>query len=552
MDVSKAEMVFKVVGGLGIFLLGMKNMSEGMQAVAGNKMRKLINAVTNNRVMACLVGVFVTAIIQSSSITTVMVVGMVNAGLMSLVQAIGVVLGANIGTTVTAWILVLKIGAYGLPLFGGAAFIVLFTKNDRIRFAASFLMGLGMIFFGLELMKDGFAPLTEMQAFENWFHRFVPNNLFGVIKCVLAGAVLTAIVQSSSATIGITVGLASIGVIDLRTAAALILGENIGTTITAFLASLGTTTNAKRAAYAHTIVNVFGVTCMIFLFPYYFDFIDWVVNNIVKPEAERLPNVFIALAHSFFNIGMVVIMLPLIGYLSKFLTHWIPEKAHKELPHLTALDKRMFDAPAIGIEQSKKEIVKMGQMTEKMMDWLEDVITSEEPDIKTQEKIFNRENVLDVIQKEIVEFVSFLMAGNIPHDTARDARQQLRMADEYESISDYIVNILKMNLKLHDINEKISDEGKKEILQLHRAVASYLRFIDKAIVEGNTDIMNKAHTKSKIVTHLMKEFRGNHLDRVAAGQTSPLKSLIFTDILNAYRRIKDHALNIAEALAGEK
>jgi phosphate:Na+ symporter len=276
-------------------------------------------------------------------------------------------------------------------------------------------------------------------------------------------------------------------------------------------------------------------------------------TNAVTAQDQAFPIVkAIAIAHTTLNVAVVALMLPTVGLLSKFLIRWIPEKAHKELPHLTALDKRMFDAPAIGIEQSKKEVVKMGQMTEKMMDWLEDVITSEEPDIKTQEKIFNRENVLDVIQKEIVEFISFLLAGNIPHDTAEDAREQLRMADEYESISDYIVNILKMNLKLHDIDEKISEEGKKEILQLHRAVASYLRFINKAVVERNPEIMNKAHTKSKIVTHLMKEFRGNHLDRVAAGHTSPLKSLIFTDMLNAYRRIKDHALNIAEALAGEK
>ena len=207
-------MIFGILGGLGIFLLGMKNMSEGMQAVAGNRLRKLINAITNNRLIACGVGTIATCLVQSSSITTVMVVGMVNAGIMNLVQAIGVILGANIGTTITGWILVIKIGKYGLPILGISALFYLFTKHERIRYTAGICLGLGMIFFGLQLMKNGFSPLKDMPAFTEWFARFSPTGYFGVLKCCLVGAVLTAIVQSSSATLAITMGLAYSGVID--------------------------------------------------------------------------------------------------------------------------------------------------------------------------------------------------------------------------------------------------------------------------------------------------------------------------------------------------
>ena len=214
------EIIFQVCGGLGIFLLGMKNMSEGMQAVAGDRLRKMIGAITNNRILASGVGTLVTCVIQSSSVTTVMVVGMVNASIMTLTQAIGVILGANIGTTITGWILVVKIGKYGLPLLGISAFFYLFSKKDTIRFFAMFLVGLGMVFFGLQLMKNGFAPIKGLPGFEAWFHKFQPDTYLGVWKCVMVGAVLTAIVQSSSATLGITMALALTGAINFHTAAA--------------------------------------------------------------------------------------------------------------------------------------------------------------------------------------------------------------------------------------------------------------------------------------------------------------------------------------------
>ncbi|GMT42622.1 MAG: hypothetical protein IEMM0002_1033 [bacterium] len=222
-----SKIVLQVTGGLGMFLLGMKYMSDGIQSFAGNQLRRLISAVTDNRLVALLVGVLFTCMVQSSSITTVMIVGLVNSGVMTLLQSLGVMMGANIGTTITGWILVLKIGKYGLPILGMASFFYLFSKNEKVRFYAMTIMGIGMIFFGLELMKNGFKPLRSSPGFIEWFSMFNAGTYFGIIKLALTGCLATLIIQSSSATLAITMGLASSGVIGFESAAALVLGENI-------------------------------------------------------------------------------------------------------------------------------------------------------------------------------------------------------------------------------------------------------------------------------------------------------------------------------------
>ncbi len=553
------KMIFGVIGGLGIFLLGMKNMSEGMQAVAGERLRRLINAVTNNRLMACGVGTAITCLIQSSSITTVMVVGMVNASLMTLKQGIGVILGANIGTTITGWVLVLKVGKYGLPILGISAIFYLFAKKDRLRYTASFFLGLGMVFFGLSLMKSGFSPLRDMPEFHQWFAKFSPHSYFGIWKCCLVGAILTAVVQSSSATLGITISLASIGVIDYPTAAALVLGENIGTTITAMLASIGASTNARRASMAHLMINIIGVLWITAIFPLYtglvIKFIGTdpsvaVVANGVQsfPYAERA----IAATHTGFNVVNMIVFMPFVGLLGALLHRLVPDKIRKETPHLTYLDLRMLDTPAISIEQSHKEIVRMGDGVVKMLTTLKEIVVDGRADREKEDKIFNRENVLDVVQKEISEFLSKILSGNVAKDVVAKGRCQLRMADEYESVSDYVANILKLILKARDAKLEISDEGKAEILDLNGRVLEYLKFINTGVEEQNPDILNKATTKGDAITHTIKDYRAKHLERMAEGRVSPLKSLIYMDMLNSYRRIKDHALNIAEAQAGVK
>jgi len=539
------DIAAQVAGGLCIFLLGMKHMSEGMQAVAGNRLRHMISAVTDNRFLGLATGAGITALIQSSSVTTVMLVGMVNAGVMTLLQTIGVILGADIGTTITAWIVALNILKYGLPILAVSGFFYLFTKNERLRYIFLMVMGIGMVFFGLSLMKQGLHPLRSMPEFLELFGKFTPTGITGVIKCVVVGALVTALVQSSSATIAITITLARTGAIDYDTAVALVLGQNIGTTITAYLASLGASTSARRVAYAHVLIKVFGAIAMVFIFFPYMSLL-----RAVTPEEMDIAK-RIAVAHTLFNVLLVCMFLPLRTPLANFLIRLVPEK-HKEKPRLTFVDVRMLETPVLALQQCASEINKMGESVSKMLVWARNAVTDEEPNDEQNRKLFHREEILDEMQKEVAEFLSHLLASEVPTEGANEARRQLRLSDEYESISDYIATLLKLNLKLRRQHLSITPEETEGMLSLHDSVATYVDMINEAVAEDNTDILTKARTQGNMITRKMKDERHAHLQRIEEWRLSPLKSLTFVDMLQSYRKIKDHALNIAEVLAGEK
>ncbi len=541
-----ADIATYLIGGLAIFLLGMKHMSEGMQAIAGTRLRKMISAVTDNRLVACGVGAGVTSLIQSSSVTTVIVVGLVNAGFMTLLQAIGVILGADLGTTITAWIVSMNVIEYGLPILGISGFVYLFSKNERVRYTAMTIMGVGMVFFGLYLMKDGLAPIKQSDAIRAALIKFEPTGYVTLLKCVLIGALTTAIVQSSSATIAMTIILARSGVIGYNTAVALVLGENIGTTITAYLASLGASTSAKRVAYAHILIKIVAVGVMV---PFFFIYLRF-LNNLVSSNVDIAKR--IALSHSMFNLILVCLFLPLTHSLARFLKWVVPDKAHKEAPHLTFLDVRLLDTPAFGIQQSSDEIIKMREGVGKMMTWLRELIAQEEPDEQLEQKLFHREEILDIMQKEIVEFLGSLLSGSVPRDVMDQARCQLRITDEYESISDYAAGILKLKLKMRNLGAAFSSEGKQELLNLHDKVAEYINMVSDAFADGNSDILSKAYSHGDTITHMMKDARHSHVTMVETKRVLPLTSLVFVDMLQSYRKIKDHALNIAEAIAGQK
>ncbi len=551
------DILFKVVGGLGIFLLGMKNMSEGMQAVAGSRLRKMISAVTDNRLMACFIGMLITSIVQSSSVTTVMVVGFVNSGLMTLMQAIGVILGANIGTTITAWIIALHISKYGLPLLGTAAFFFLFSKSERMRYIAMSLLGVGMVFFGLTIMGSAFKTPEVKEYLTQVFTVMDGTTYLGVLKCAFFGMLATMIVQSSSATIGVTIVLAQGGIIGFDTAAALVLGLNIGTTITAFLASIGTTTNAKRAAYAHIIFNVVGT---LWLIPFFFAYVKGIDAIFVHLEGffaktqEGWDDITakIALVHTGFNLINTIIFLPLMKPLAQLVTKLVPEKKKDEIKRLTYFDLRMLDTPALGILQSRKQILFMAENVEKMAEWLGEVLASDEQLDELERKIFHHETIMDNVQKEIVIFLGEMLTGQVPHDVMEEARREMRMADEYESLSDYLVNVLKGLIKLRTNQLVLSEEGRLELLDLHQRVANYIKKVNEAERTNQTDLLNWAELDSEAITLHMKKYRSLHLTRLSESKISPLSSLIYTDLLNNYRRMKDHALNIAEVIAGEK
>ena len=551
------DILFMVVGGLGIFLLGMKYMSEGMQAVAGSRLRKMISAVTDNRIMACFIGTLITGIVQSSSVTTVMVVGFVNSGFMTLMQAIGVILGANIGTTVTAWIIALNISKFGLPLLGVAAFFFLFSKRERVRYTAMALLGVGMVFFGLTTMGAAFKTPEVKEYLTQAFTVMDGTTYPGVLKCAFFGMLATMIVQSSSATIGITIVLAQGGIIGFDTAAALVLGLNIGTTVTAFLASIGTSTNAKRAAYAHIIFNVIGT---LWLIPFFFAYVKGIdaifihLQGFFAKTQEGWDDVTakIAMVHTGFNLINTIIFLPLMKPLARLVEKLVPEKKVDEINRLTYFDIRMLDTPALGIVQSKKQVLFMAESVEKMADWLGEVLASDEQLDELESKIFHYETVLDNVQKEIVVFLSNMMTGQVTHDVMEEARREMRMADEYESLSDYLVNVLKGHVKLRTNQLILSEEGRADLLDLHHKVTDYIKMVNEAERDDTPDILGRAESDSETVTRQMKEYRRLHLLRLSESKTSPLHSLVYTDMLNNYRRMKDHALNIAEVIAGEK
>ncbi len=549
---SFLELIFQLLGGLGIFLLGMKSMSDGMQAVAGSSLRRLIGVVTNNRLAATLVGIFVTCVVQSSSITTVMVVGFVNSGVMALSQAIGVIMGANIGTTITGWILVLKIGKYGLPILGAAAFGYLFSKNERRRYTAMAIMGVGMVFFGLELMKDACAIIKQMPDFEAWFSLFKADTYLGVLKCALVGCVMTTLVQSSSATLGITISLASQGVISYETAAALVLGENIGTTITALFASLGATTNARRAAYFHVIFNMLGVLWITAIFSWYVKLVPQIVDvDVLQQEIVDGEVTFpgttaaIAATHSIFNVINTLIFLPFVPLFVKFLQKIVPSKDYKEKPRLTDLDIRMLETPLLAIEQSQKEIERMGDGCLKMLSWLGELREQSAPDTSLADRLKKREEVLDHMQDEIAEFVTKLLSGNVPHSVSEEGRRQIRIADEFESISDYIQDLDKFDRKLRKAGHRFTETQLESLMHLQQQTSSYIEKIHEGLVQANRNTMTQTEQLAKRIRDLIKTSRKQHLDELSTGGIVPVVSVAFLASLNAFSRLRDHSYNIA-------
>jgi phosphate:Na+ symporter len=561
------KMIFSLLGGLGIFLLGMRYMSDGIQKIAGPSLKKCIKMVTNNRFLACIAGVFLTILVQSSSVTTVMAVGFVNSGIMALNQAIGVILGANIGTTVTGWVIALKIGKWGLPILGIAAFTYLFSKKEKMKFVSMAIMGVGMVFFGLELMKGGFKPMKELQEFERAFTYFDASTYFGVLKCAFVGCILTVIVQSSSATLGITIALATTGVIPFETAAALVLGENIGTTITAFLASIGASTNAKRAAYFHIFFNLVGVFWITLIFHQYMDFITWfmgrfkditdinvsVLEVVDGKEVLTYPYMTagIALVHTIFNVTNVLFFLPFTAVAANILNKIVKDKKVMTDKFLTNLDFQMYDSPFAAIEQSSHEIQKMEHKSSLMFTDLKSFIDGSGDTKKLSRNIFRVEDILDKVQTEVTDFLTDVMSQPLSLDESEIAKKQLLLADEYESISDYVMTIVKHFKRLEDNDLDFNEIQKKEILELHDMIVSFYKKIQNP-EKNDQAIHSEASVRSEEITAEIRKYRSNHWERLADKRMEPLLSTTFTDVINSYRKIKTLILHVAETRAGIK
>lgn len=536
------DIAFNVLGGLGIFLFGMDSMSSGMQKLAGQRLKKILALLTTNRVIAILMGMFVTMLVQSSSVSTVMTIGFVNASLLTLKQALGVIFGANIGTTITGWILVLNIGKYGLPMVGAGAILYMFLKGEKAKTRALTFMGLGMIFLGLQLMSNGLKPVRSMPEFVRLFSLFSADSYFGVLKVAFVGALITAIVQSSSATLGITITLAVQGLIDYPTAVALVLGENVGTTITAFLATLNANANAKRAAYAHTIINTIGVIWVTAIFPYYLDFL----SNFGSPETNI--TMAIATAHTMFNVSNVIIFTPFIGILADFLTKVIKDD-EKTSERITHIDELMLKTPSVVVGQTKTEVLTMGKNISEMFNTLKEIYQTNrsitEDEVKKMRKI---EDDLDIYQKEITT-ANFIILNNknITDNLKLDTKNNLEVCDEYETISDYLMRIINSLKRLQDNNIPLTEEEKNTLSTMNRDTEELFRNINTAYATKNKEMMLRSIEKANTITENYRVAKDKHLINAGCHETPiALLTTSYMDTLNYYRRVRDHIYNIIE------
>lgn len=541
--------IYTVLGGLGIFFYGMKQMSDALQQAASDVITKVINSLTTNRFLAVIVGMIVTMIVQSSSVTTVMVVGFVNAQLMSLTQAIGVILGSNIGTTITGWIISIKIGKYGLLLIGLGIFPALFAKNQRYKNIGRIFFGIGMVFFGLQIMSGAFKPLRTNQDFINLVAYFSEPTYLSYIASVLMGCFLTVIVQSSSAMLGITIALASSGVIGFTTAAALVLGENVGTTITALLASVGTSTNAKRAARAHAFFNVFGVIIILAIFPLYVEFVDWLIPQAADTIAEdgTKPNIaqHIAASHTLFNVTATIVFIPFLGALARFVTKITPEPQSKETPKLILVGESSDILPATAIVQADSEVKKMKEIVDRMYKVVREYLNEADP--KKLAKIRDYERITDNIQKEVTLFLCKVMEKPMSSEQSLHSQTLIKVVDEIESIADYLERIVSYKARFQ--NTPTEGPSNEEYFEFMDEVWKFHLLCVEGLFNLKSFNIQETLKKSEELRIWADDIRDKHIERVSKGDYEPLTALTYSDMVVALRKIRAHALNIAEALS---
>ncbi len=539
------SVAFEVIGGLGLFLYGMGHMSSGMQKIAGDRLKKVLSLLTSNRIAAILVGIFITGLVQSSSVSTVMTIGFVNASLLTLKQALGVILGANIGTTITGWILVLKIGKYGLPMAGIAAIAYTFSNNEKRKTKALTIMGLGLIFLGLEIMSNGLKPLQSLPEFVNLFQVFnaAPEGIIsfsGVLKAAAVGALLTAVVQSSSATLGITITLAVQGLINYETAVALVLGENIGTTLTALLASLNASANAKRAAYAHTLINIFGVCWVVPLFGWYLFFLKKIIDPTVSIAGA------IATAHTIFNVLNVLIFIPFIGYMADFLRILVKDDKEIITEKITHLDDLMVDFPSVIISQTTEEVLEMGKEIQNSFVKLNEIYLNRSLVDKNLQIIMDSEEKLDLYQKEITDINFIILHKGLDAISVTLTRENLIICDEYETISDYLLRISKITKKIINNDIYLDEMRENTIIKLHTEINEIFDYVNEAYRTKNKDLFVLALKKCNNIKGTYSKARKIHLDTLTVSESQTMLSTGYMDMLNSYRRIKEHLGSIIE------
>lgn len=553
--------ILMLLGALALFIYGMKVMSEGIQKAAGQRLRQILGAITKNRLKGIFTGFITTSIIQSSSATTVMVVSFVNAGLLTLKQSIGVIMGANIGTTVTAWIVAflgfsVSMSDYALPIML-VAIIMMFSNRGNTKSWGEMLVGFALLFIGLELLKSGVPDLKGSVGSMEFLTSLSGHGVFSVIIFVLIGTLVTIIVQSSSAAMAITILLCERGIIPFEMAAGMVLGENIGTTITANLAAIVGNVHAKRAARAHFIFNVFGVTWMVIFFPWFIDLIDLMVSsNFVSPiDHQEARPIALALFHTVFNILNVLLLVWFTPWIAKLVIKMVPTKSSSDEEFsLDYIRGGLLATPELFLLEAQKELAKFGKITSKMSRFTQELMF--EKDVKKKKKIIARiakyEEITDKVELEISGYLSECASSELSVDSGLKVRSMLAVTSELERIGDIFYQM--------SLAYKRKDEEKIWFTPSQRSnVKAMLELVDKAFETMITNLQmpyekvdfTEALELERKINKMRNRLRKKHLATIEEEDYNIKSAAIYTDLIYSCERVGDHIINVTEAIIGK-
>ena len=542
MSMNWQEIAFHFLGGLGLFLYSIKTMGDGLQQAAGDRLRFYIDKYTSNPFFGILVGIGMTALIQSSSGVTVITVGLVSAGLLTLRQAIGIVMGANIGTTVTSFIIGFKLGDYALPMLFLGAVCLFFTKNRSINNIGRIIFGVGGIFFALNLMSGAMEPLKDLQVFRDYMVELSKNPILGVF----VGTGLTLLIQASSATIGILQNLYASNLIDLQGALPVLFGDNIGTTITAIIASLGANIAAKRVAAAHVSFNVIGtIICIIFLVPFT-ALIQW-----FEGALNLAPEMTIAFAHGTFNITNTILQFPFIGALAFVVTKLIPGEDEVVKYEPLYLDQQLIkQAPSIALGNAKKELLHLGNYAAKAFDLSYDYIIKS--DEKLAEKGHKTEEAINTIDEQLTRYLISLSGEALSQKESEILTNILDSSRDLERIGDHAEALINLNDYLQRKNVQFSEAALDELAEIYLKTSEFVKDALESVENNDLEKAQALIERHEDINNMERVLRKTHIKRLNNGECSTQAGVNFIDIISHYTRVSDHAMNLAEKVLAEQ
>ncbi len=551
----------QLIGALGFFIYGMKIMSEGIQKIAGNKMRQFLGAMTSNRFAGVFTGFTTTALIQSSSATTVMIVSFVNAGLLTLRQSIGVIMGANIGTTITAWIitilgfkvkmdvLALPIIAFGLPL--------MFSSNNKYKALSEFLIGFALLFLGLDALKGAVPNISNNPEILHFLEEWTSMGVLSTLLFVGIGTIVTVVVQSSSAAMALTLVLCADGIIPFEAAAAMVLGENIGTTITANLAAMVGNIHAKRTARAHLIFNLFGVIWMVVAFNGVTAGIDkyMVASGAQSPfvTAAAIPAA-LSIFHTVFNIANAVFLIGLVDFIARTVTKMVPSKGDDEEFRLEYIDTGIMLTPELSIMEAKKEVAKFGKITVRMSGFIRTLLLESDPKKKKKlnEKIKKYEEITDKMEIEISTYLAKVSENEMTTLTSQRLRGMLSIVNDLERIGDIFYQMSKTLERKEEEKIWFTPEQRNNVIKILSKVDEAFEIMLKNLESDyGTELMESAVEKEKEINELRNELRIAHLKDMQNKDYSFKGGMVYNDIFSSCEKIGDHIVNVSEGVAGE-